>query len=55
MMLALAIHDCTEGLPPMIASLLYVQVPDFIDALVDDKEVAREAKTFLQEALARTY
>lgn len=49
--LALAIHDYTEGLPPAMANLLYKQVPDFIDALIDDKEVAEQAKKFFQEAI----
>ena len=51
MMFTLAIHDYTQGLPPMMANLVYMDVPEFIDALVDDKEVAEEAKTFLEQAL----
>lgn len=52
MMLALAIHDYTEGMPPAMANLMYRQVPKFIDALVSDEEIAQEAKSFLQKALS---
>lgn len=52
MMLALAIHDYVEGMPPMMSNLMYMQAPQFIEALVDDKEVAQQAKTFLEEALS---
>src|SRR3989338_1204034 len=51
MMLALAIHDYTEGMPPMMANLMYMQAPGFIDALVTDPEAAQEAKGLLQEVL----
>src|SRR3989344_5470785 len=54
MMLALAIHDYTEGLPPVMVSLMYMHAPRFIDALVDDVETAKEAKDFLQAALSST-
>lgn len=52
MWMALAIHDYTEGLPPVMSNLLYAMVPHYVDALVDDKEVAAKAKEFLKEALA---
>jgi hypothetical protein len=51
MMFTLAIHDYTQGMPPMVANLVHMDVPEFIDALVDDKEVAEAAKAFLKEAL----
>ena len=51
MMLALAIHDHTEGMPPMMANLMYKQAPGFIDALVTDPEAAKEAKSLLQDVL----
>ena len=54
MMLALAIHDYVEGMPPVMANLMYMQAPDFIDALVSDPETAKEAKGFLKEALSAT-
>ena len=44
MMLALAIHDYVEGMPPVMANLMYMQAPDFIDALVSDAETAKESK-----------
>lgn len=52
MMLAMAIHDYTKGMPPIMASTLYMEAPHFIDALVDDPEAAKEAKVFLKEAMA---
>lgn len=54
MMFALAIHDYTQGMPPMMAGLVYMYVPQFIDALVDDKQIASDAKKFLQEAVDAT-
>lgn len=51
MMLALAIHNYTEGMPPVMANLMYMQAPGFIDALVTDPEAAQEAKGLLQEVL----
>lgn len=50
-MLALAIDDYTEGLPPMISYLMYRQANHFIDALINDAEVAQQARDFLQGAL----
>ena len=52
MMLALAIHDYTEGMPPIMANAMYMKAPEFIDALIDDKEVAKNAKDFLQEVIS---
>lgn len=54
MMFSLAIYDYTKGMPPMMSGLVYMYVPKFIDVLVDDKEVASEAKKFLQEAIDAT-
>jgi len=54
MMLALAIHNYVEGMPPFMANLMYMLAPDFIDALVSDAETAKEAKNFLREALSAT-
>lgn len=54
MMLMLAIYDYTKGMPPVIANIMYMQAPDFIDALVSDPEVKKEAKSFLQQALSGT-
>lgn len=50
MMLTLAIHDYVQGMPPMMAGIVHMYVPQFIDALVDDKQVAEEAKAFHKEA-----
>ncbi|OGY24622.1 MAG: hypothetical protein A2Y57_01805 [Candidatus Woykebacteria bacterium RBG_13_40_7b] len=52
MVLALKIHDFMSiGYPPVMTGILHMYVPQFIDALVDDKDVAEEAKRFHQEAM----
>ena len=55
MLLALAIHDYAEGMPPMMESLFYMQIDDFIDAVVGDgnEEVAAEAKAEIKEVLEK--
>ncbi len=52
LMLQLAIHDYTQGMPAMMMSLLNMRMNDFIDALCPDAEIAAEAKTFLGQAMA---
>ncbi|KKQ93177.1 MAG: hypothetical protein UT66_C0023G0001 [candidate division CPR2 bacterium GW2011_GWC1_39_9] len=52
MMFTLAIHDYTEGMPTMMAALLHWRIDKYIDALVDDKEVAEEAKQHFVEVRA---
>lgn len=55
MMLTLKIHDfVSSGYPPVMAGILQMYVPQLIDALVDDKDVAEEAKRFHQEAMDAT-
>lgn len=49
-MLTFKIYDyVSAGYPPMMESLLHAWVPLYIDALVDNKEVAEAAKRFHQE------
>ena len=52
-MLTLKIYDFIKdgGYSPMMKGILHMYVPQLIDALIDDKEVATEAKTFHKEAL----
>lgn len=52
LMLQLAIHDYTQGMPAMIVSLLNMRMNDFIDALCPDEEIAAEAKAFFEQAMA---
>lgn len=55
MMLTLKIHDfMSSGYPPVMTGILHMYVPQLIDALVDDKDVAEEAKRFHQEAMDAT-
>ena len=52
MMFALKIHDFVQlGYPPFVADLLHMYVPWFIDALVDDSEVAQAAKQIHQDVI----
>lgn len=55
MMLTLKIYDFMQsGYPPAMEGILHMYVPQLIDALVDDKEVAEEAKCFHKEAINAT-
>ncbi|MFH1314959.1 MAG: hypothetical protein ABIH67_01020 [Candidatus Uhrbacteria bacterium] len=51
-MLALAINDYTTGMPAVVAGMVWDYVPAWIDALVDDQDVAAEAKAFFEAAFA---
>jgi len=52
MMLMLKIHDfMSSGYPPAMIGILHMYVPQLIDALVDNKEIAEEAKRFHEEAM----
>ncbi|MEE8131837.1 MAG: hypothetical protein V3T98_02225 [Candidatus Paceibacterota bacterium] len=54
MMFTLKIHDFVASgyrYPGVIEDILHMYVPSFIDAIIDDKEVAEAAKVFHQEAL----
>ncbi|MBI2415569.1 MAG: hypothetical protein HYV33_02825 [Candidatus Kerfeldbacteria bacterium] len=52
MLLQLAIYDYTEGMPPAMGAVMNMRMPDFIDALCPDEEVAKEAKAFFEQAMA---
>jgi hypothetical protein len=54
MMLALAIHDYTEGMPAIMSNMLYMRADEFVDALIEDEDVATEAKAQLKQALGQT-
>ena len=47
--ITLAINDYAGEKPDDIADLVYARVPEFIDALVDDKELAAAAKEFFHK------
>ncbi len=52
LMLSLKVHDfVASGYPPMMEGIMQMYVPKFIDVLVDDMEVAEEARRFHQEAM----
>lgn len=53
-MLLLIIHDYVHGMPSVMADMIYGQAHRFIDALISDTKTAKEAKSFLQEALSET-
>lgn len=52
MMLTLKVYDFAEGYPAPMGAVLSLYAPQFIDALVDDKEVAKAAKDFLKQVEA---
>ena len=47
MMLTLAIESFTRGMPAAVVTTMPINMDKYIDALVDDHEVAQEAKDFL--------
>lgn len=51
MLLQIAIHDYTEGMPASMGAIMNMRMPDFIDALVPDEEVAKEAKAFFEQTM----
>ncbi|MCQ3944717.1 MAG: hypothetical protein DPW11_02995 [bacterium] len=53
MMFSLGIYDVCQGYPPMMQNLLSYNIPAWVDALVDDKEVADAAKAFWKEATSK--
>ena len=40
----------SSGYPPIVFDILFGAVPSFIEALVDDRELAEEAKNIFQRA-----
>lgn len=48
LMITLAIHDYSEGMPPMIQSLMFMKMEDYLQALIDDEDVLQEAIRFFQ-------
>lgn len=51
LMFSLATDECGKGMPSMISTLIYKQVDRFIDVLVDDEEIATEAKNLINSVL----
>ena len=54
MMLVLAIDEYykKEKFPPIMLNILNGDIPQYIDALVDDLEVRKEAQAFYEEVLS---
>ncbi len=52
MILQIASCEYTKGLPAVMTVVLNMNMPAFIDALVEDKEVAAEAKKGLEKVMA---
>lgn len=48
-----AIHDYAKIQGGTAGILLYQLLPDYIDAIVDDEEVAKSAKAYVQGAMSR--
>jgi len=54
-MLTLKIYNFTHsGYPPAMEGVLHMYVPQFVDALIDDPEVAEEAKRLHQSIMDAT-
>lgn len=53
MMLQLAIHDYTEGMPPMMTAVLNMNMEEYIDALVLDESASTETKVLWAETLKK--
>lgn len=53
MMLQLAIHDYTNGMPPMMVGMLNMNMERYIDALIIDESAASEAKAHWAEVRRR--
>ena len=53
-MFALAISAYSSGMPTVMAGMVWDYVPAWIDALVDDQEVAAEAKAAVETILSRS-
>jgi hypothetical protein len=54
MMITLAIHDYSEGMPPMIQGLMFMNMENYLKALIDDEEVLQEAIEFFEKAKSKT-
>jgi hypothetical protein len=49
-MIELAIHEVTKGMPAIVGKLMSRQLPRFIKALTDDQEVIADAMNMYNEA-----
>lgn len=54
MMITLAIHDYSEGMPSMIQGLMFMNMENYLKALIDDEEVLQEAIEFFEEVKSMT-
>lgn len=50
--LQLEIAEYTRGMPPLMGRLMDMRIGDFVDAIMPDEEVAKDAKAFHAEVLA---
>jgi hypothetical protein len=48
MALALATSDYTAGLPPILAAVVQLRLPEYVRAIVDDPQVQADALASLQ-------
>lgn len=49
LMLHLAIHDYTEGMPPFMGALIQMSLKGYVEALIDDPEVKADALQFIDQ------
>jgi len=51
-MFVFAIHDYTQGMPPFMAVMLFDQIDDYVQALVDDEQAKAEALEMVAQVKA---
>jgi hypothetical protein len=54
LLLALAINDYCQDLPPVVSASFNGMVPEFLAALIDDEEAREEALEFWKLALVKS-
>ena len=53
LMVTLAIEDYTNELPPIMKSIVYMRLRDFVSALIDDEQVKQDAFEMLDSVNAK--
>lgn len=50
LMFVLAVNDYTAGMPALLTQVLYMRLPEFVKAIVDDDDVRNEAMAGMRKA-----
>ncbi len=51
MILAIALEDASKDLDPLIKGMMHDQIPQFVEALVEDEEAVKEVKEIWKKTL----